>query len=276
MPPVPRGERISEAPSRVPGVRDIDRETSRDHIVSRVFVRFRKPAHRATRSAPGLHIQPCVRQAGDDLSGERFAVRQQLESGKLEPGADRAADERVGSGRSCGLPAIGGYTADRRLVLVTAWAQAKSLQALLVGRQHQQLQRRAFIVMPDLIGSHPMPAVHRACGEQKIDGRQRRSVAAFVGRDEDVRLEHLPVLASFGIRHESERLDELCHTRVHSLFLLPPRFPDSSPHESRGRGDRDWAVGSAYTHRRRLPHASRVDGSGAASPRLVNPQRRQM
>src|SRR4051812_27447550 len=87
---------------------------------------------------------------------------------------------------------------------------------LKVGIHLEQLEGTTFVEMPNFVRRYLMPTAHRAGRQQEVDRRERRAFAASVGRlDAQRGAKDLAIKPAFGMRCETERLDQFGGTWMH-------------------------------------------------------------
>src|SRR5258708_27064978 len=124
--------------------------------------------------------------------------------GELEGRRPRAADQRPSAERARGLPDLARHHGLRLLADAEVLAEPHMVQALAVLAQ-RQFQRRAGIVMPDLVGIGDFVPVRAfATLQQEVD---RRTFG---------RAERLDIVAALGMRLQAEARDDLvgCHAAL--------------------------------------------------------------
>jgi hypothetical protein len=135
---------------------------------------------------------------------------------KVESWANCAAHECILAQRPCCLPNPGADCANRRFRVTADWTQPVTQNSMLRWTQLQQLQRPAFIKMPDLVRCNLMPAAEATLREEEIDRRQRSTRTATILRaDLNWGPEYLPIEAALGVRPQTQHCDQLSGSRVH-------------------------------------------------------------
>src|SRR5262249_28316341 len=130
-----------------------------------------------------------------------------------------------------------------------------------IGWNQQQLERRALIVMPDLVRADPMPTADRTGWEQEVDRGQRRPSTTVVPRLDAERCSpDLPVVAALGMGGELEGADQLSDAFQDDLQLDRLRISQLAPPSDRNRlRIEDGRTGAA-------PHPRRISGSRGSFP----------
>ena len=99
---------------------------------------------------------------------QQIVAMRHLEIPELESRRDRAPDQRVLPTTAGGLPDAAGHDDLRRLAQTEVAAEAQVAgRATVVA--HRKLERRAVIVMPDLVGIDPVPMRALAGLQQEED-----------------------------------------------------------------------------------------------------------
>ena len=84
-----------------------------------------------------------------------------------------------------------------------SWAEDGMRERESARVDHRQFQRVAFIVVPDLVGTHDVPAAVATRDEQEVDRRQRTTTIPAVGRVHSHRRpEHLSIITALRMRAE--------------------------------------------------------------------------
>src|SRR6185503_3829522 len=127
--------------------------------------------------------------------------RRELEALEVEGRRHSAADQGPRAERARRLPDAARHDGLRQLALVEVDADAHMAHALAVAAE-REFERRAGVVMPDLVGIDPMPVRALAGLQQEVDGG--RGAARLVGR-----AVHLAKMPALGMRLQPEAGNDL-------------------------------------------------------------------
>jgi hypothetical protein len=86
-------------------------------------------------------------------------------------------------------------------------------------------ERIAFMEMPRLIGSDPVPPAVLALNEQKVDHRQRRPCRSLIQRLHLVRRpEDFPKISAFGMSLQAQLSNQFPWPVMHRLAMISDRW----------------------------------------------------
>src|SRR5262249_53739031 len=138
----------------------------------------------------------------------------ELETGELESGRDRAADQRPVAEGFCRLPGMRRHHCLRTLAGGEVASENEAFDRAVAACCELELERAAGVIVPDFGGVDAVPVRALATRQQEIDrGRMRAAVRAGVA----VRFHEV---AALGMRLEAEQADDLGRVARHqNLFF---------------------------------------------------------
>jgi len=163
-------------------------------------------------------LAKCRVERRDPGQGRRIR-RDHLEVLKIESGTDCASHQAVFTARLRRLPAARGNHTKRTTIRRTA-RECLFVHAILIINPVED-ERIAFMEMPRLIGSDPVPPAVLAFNKQKVDRRQRRPRRSLIQRLHLVRRpEDLPEVSAFRMRLQTQLSNQFPCPVVHSLAAI--------------------------------------------------------